>query len=168
MGCDIHSMIEVKGAYGWENAGNIDIGRNYTMFSVLGNVRNYNDIPCIGENRLIGKQIECSQEFGNWMRSWGRDAHSASYVTLKELQNFDINQEVYDSSLVTSRDSQGNVTGTCRATAGKHLGPVGKTTIFGLWGADCWTELIEFLKKVKELYNVQSDDAIRFSFFFDN
>lgn len=60
--------------------------RNYDLFAVLADVRNYNDIPFIDSPREIPD--DCSVETYKEYRSWGADSHSASYLTLREIQEF--------------------------------------------------------------------------------
>lgn len=99
MGCDIHAMIEVKGEYGWINAGDPQIGRWYELFSVLGNVRNSNHLPYIQDSR--GKPEDCSIEFDAFLSWWGSDAHSTGWVSLEELINCKFkNKEVLTDLIV--------------------------------------------------------------------
>ena len=90
MGCDIHALIEQKDEkYDWSywiNRGNPEIDRNYTIFSILANVRNGNDIPFIAEHR--GVDENSCYEFKAWHSSENGDAHSTSWVTLKEMQEY--------------------------------------------------------------------------------
>ena len=86
MGCDIHAMIEKKNKLNWWiNAGKPEIDRNYQIFSVLTNVRNYDEIPFISNPRGIPE--DCCDEFKAWSKQWDSDGHSHSYVTLREMQN---------------------------------------------------------------------------------
>ena len=166
MGCDIHAIIERKrpdGSYSWWiNAGDPDIDRSYELFSVLAGVRNDLNIKPIAEPRGLPEDVT------SIMRDWFVDygGHSPSYVTLKEMKNFDLDQTIYDPHLIISRDKDGKITGTCGATNGKHEGPVGERKIFGLWGREYWQELIAQLEAVKR--PGQTDDDVRLVFFFDN
>lgn len=165
MGCDIHAMIERKenkDFHWWVNCGNPEIDRDYTIFSILANVRNYDEIPFISEPR--GKPQECSTEFEAFLEWWSGDAHSVSWITLEEIKSYDTNQKFYDHSLILGKDEEGNIISTCRGTNGEHMGEVGETTIFGVWGNNQWKSLIEKMEKAK----VNNDDNIRLVFFFDN
>ncbi|MGT2638070.1 hypothetical protein ACVRWL_09940 [Streptococcus ratti] len=61
------------------------VGRNYTVFSVLANVRNYDNIPFIQENRGLPKDI--TQEVRKEANEWN-DGHSFGWVTLEELSDY--------------------------------------------------------------------------------
>lgn len=165
MGCDIHAMIEKKTRYceggsdWWVNAGNPDIDRNYSIFSVLANVRNYNNMPFISKPK--GKPEDCCGEFSAWLEDWNGDAHSVSWLTLKELKEFNINQSYYDKRLILSK-KDGKINAVCQDTNGTHLGEVGETTIFGVFGSNSWNELILKMEAIGEPENV------RLVFFFDN
>lgn len=164
MGCDIHVIIEKKNKYGfWSNAGDPDIGRNYEIFSVLANVRNDNGIAFISEPK--GVPNDATDEFNGLVKEWEPDGHSHSWVTLKEMKNFDLNQEFYDNHLIIEKDKKGKITGTCAWTSGNNLGVVGKRKIFELWGRESWNELI---KKMEKLRLNKDDESVRLVFFFDN
>lgn len=180
MGCDIHAMIERRkkfpwGSSRWINAGDPDIDRNYEVFAVLANVRNDGGIPSIADPRGVPKWTEANQidfgteacsEFIAWHESWGRDAHSASWVTLAEMKAYDTEQTIYSARLVTSRDESGAITGTCASTNGPHLGPVGEVNVFGPWGPGAWLDLIARVEAVKGAED--TDEDVRLVFFFDN
>ena len=170
MGCDIHAMIEEKkvGSYysWWINRGDPEIDRYYELFSVLGNVRNYNNIPFIAENRGVDAFSCC--EYLSWIKYWDSDAHSASWVTLKELKDFNIEQEYYNSNLIKDKDNAGKIIETCTFTTGKHMGEVGKVKLFRVFGEDShgikdWRRLIKKLDSFGS-----SPENIRIVFFFDN
>jgi len=160
MGCDIHEMIEVESTYRWLNAGDPNSDRNYTIFSVLADVRNSDGVPFISSPR--GVPENCSQEFEALVEYWGADAHSLSWVTLEEMKAYDINQKYTSTRVITGKDSDGKITGTCAWTKDKHLGPIGETTIFGVWGPHSWNNLIAKMEKASE------GRPTRLCFFFDN
>lgn len=161
MGCDIHAMIEKKTRYGYINCGDPEIDRNYELFSVLANVRNYDSVPFISDPRGIPNDV--CREFLCWYEWLDEDAHSASWVTLKELKDFDISQEYYDSRLILEKDGE-KILSVCRGTSGEHFGPVGNTAIFGLFGDDHWKALINKMEKISN----GNDEDVRLVFFFDN
>lgn len=173
MGCDIHAMIEVKvshyegGSKWWTNAGDPIIGRNYKIFSVLANVRNPGNIPFISEPRGIEEE-EASNEFESLLRGWGANAHSTSYVTLREMKEYNADLQVYSDRLVLARDKNGKITETCAGTSGEHWDEVGMTNVFGPWGNGEWLALIQRIERQKEAYSVESDEDVRLVFFFDN
>jgi hypothetical protein len=161
MGCDIHAMIEKKAKhYVWVNCGDPEIGRDYELFAVIGNVRNGNGAPFIAKDR--GLPIDCTDEFESWHSEYGSDAHSCSWVTLKEMKEFDLNQEYEDARLVLARDENGNITECCGGTTMRHMGRIGKTKIFATFGSERWDALI------KKMETFGGDEDVRLVFFFDN
>lgn len=105
MGCDIHLFTErkVKPGEDWldmdrykrnryfgETGGGDEFvvesilnGRNYALFSMLADVRNYHDNPFIEAPR--GLPDDCNKHIKKQSDMWGVDAHSHSYFTLREL-----------------------------------------------------------------------------------
>jgi hypothetical protein len=181
MGCDIHGCIEglldydfkeAEGEGRWKSLGEIPLVRNYEIFAVIGNVRNDEGIPFIGECRFPDPFDlpwgQASADYRAMVAAFESDGHSHSYVTLKEMKAFDTSQKVYSHRFVTSRDEEGKITSTCAATTGPHLGEVGETNIFGPWGDGQWRKLIEKVERVKEAWGIEDDSHIRLAFFFDN
>lgn len=110
MGCDIHMCLEGRNdaADNWVSADYFRINpyyrperddeprywrvgiyssRNYELFAILADVRNY-------DNRIIpidnprGIPDDSCDVITDEYASWGIDAHSASYLTLKELKEY--------------------------------------------------------------------------------
>ncbi len=109
MGCDIHALIEQKDKkYDWSNwinRGDPEIDRDYTMFSILGNVRNCGDIPFIAEHRGISEN-SC-YAFKHWHAD-DSDSHSTSWVTLDEMQEYGRKQDCdYLDELIKKLESFG-------------------------------------------------------------
>ena len=169
MGCDIHLMVEFKGKYCWKNGGSIDVGRNYELFAILADVRNYHDIPHIE----IKKIQDASSEFDSWFTSYEEDAHSPNCATLSELIKYyedNKNKTIYNDRLIMERDKNGKILSTC-AHGGSNdfeLEEVGECSIFGEFGDTYFTNLITRLHQFKKFYSVKSDDDIRIIYFFDN
>jgi hypothetical protein len=91
-------MIEKKGEhYGWDNCGNPKIERNYTLFSILANVRDYSHMHYISLPR--GLPDDCCNEFESWFKHWDTDAHSCSWVSLQEMKDFDMEAYEYYNRL---------------------------------------------------------------------
>lgn len=112
MGCDIHTHVEIKqvtkGKEKWNCADYFKLNRyfdpndndwgskheivgicndrNYSLFSVLADVRNYGDTESICQPKGIPE--DCCNEIKEDYQFWGEDAHSASYFTLKELMEW--------------------------------------------------------------------------------
>ena len=64
-------------------ASDLDTGRNYRLFGILANVRWYDEHRSFGDKR--GVPEDASSEYLSEIKGWGLDAHSASYISLKEL-----------------------------------------------------------------------------------
>lgn len=110
MGCDIHFYIEKKVKNKWvctdKIIPNIDydeddphdldyelcskyIGRSYSLFGILADVRNY-DFNYISLPKGLPNDV--SKEIKEWSDRWGNDGHSHSWFTLKELLDFNWTQ----------------------------------------------------------------------------
>lgn len=63
--------------------------RNYRLFSLLADVRNSGDIQPIDYPRGIPK--DASETFLHECRMWGMNAHSHSYLSLREVLEIDSN-----------------------------------------------------------------------------
>ena len=91
MGCDIHATIERK-QYDWwlASAKDVDIDRNYSLFTMLADVRNY-DRERKPKNVVIalprGTPEDKSFGHGDLIKEWEGDDHSHSWITFKELKN---------------------------------------------------------------------------------
>lgn len=100
MGCDIHLYVEKKKNGKWVSAqglvkdedGNLDVpypdilfdDRNYELFAFLAGVRDY-----WGNQYFKPKGFpkNASEEIKKIYKRWGLDAHTPSYLTLKELKS---------------------------------------------------------------------------------
>lgn len=182
MGCDIHAIVERLDTFsdgtpfGWLNAGDPGIGRNYEMFAALAGVRSYDYTPVICEPKGMPgeggryRDVPC-EEFLAYYQNWRDDAHSATWLTLAELKAYDTMQEVDDPRLVTGRDADGVVTSIARATTAAHYGVVGRRRIFTWPGEDsgptAWDRLIAYMENVRTFHNL-TDEQVRLVAFFDN
>lgn len=115
MGCDIHPFVEVQleegswdlvlkpelTEYGFTNNYYFSRMRNYDLFGVLADVRNgtYGEefVP-IAEPRGLPDDISCDVKAIS--EDWGIDGHSHSYLTLKELLDYDWNREILHTACV--------------------------------------------------------------------
>lgn len=127
MGCDIHICTEAKktvnGKEQWINVDHfihnpyypeeprefelVEIydGRSYILFSVLADVRNYDGIQPI--SRPKGIPADCSEVTKKQIDYWGEDGHSHSYLTLRELLNYQKeHSRVKVSGLVDSKTAK--------------------------------------------------------------
>lgn len=147
MGCDIHCWCEVRKGRKWETVeDNIFphpyyradepedpewnskqtnqpiYGRNYDLFSILAGVRNYAGTLPIALPR--GVPHNASPGYKEEVKSWSGNGHTHSWLTLKEILDF---------------DWEGKKThheGYMSASAYKHLKETGKATIYcgGVYG----------------------------------
>lgn len=119
MGCDIHLCVEVKSSSprsngrwrsvppdpafkGYGEGWGID--RNYSLFAILANVRNYGGS---GFNPIAdpkGWPADASGPSNKLYERWDGDAHSASHLTLRELTEFDWEQTIPLSGFVDAID----------------------------------------------------------------
>lgn len=112
MGCDIHCYAEVRKDGQWTpgqamqknewytpgvNDGEAEYvlpriygDRNYRLFSILADVRNYFDLHPIDDVR--GLPVDVSSEVQAISDDWGEDGHSHSFFTLAELFTYDWTQ----------------------------------------------------------------------------
>lgn len=105
MGCDIHMVVEVRDYYDLPDGNESDEkrwflvmteaaaygDRNYNVFSALADVRNH----AYGDRRITpiaqprGFPGDASEEAKKAHGRWGRDAHSASWLSLMEVLEYD-------------------------------------------------------------------------------
>jgi hypothetical protein len=177
MGCDIHSFAERKVNNKWEkvvdhfsltelekdyykkekNDSPFD-WRNYSMFAFLANVRNYDCCEPISEPK--GIPYDVCDEIKIDYEYWKSDAHSCSYLMLKELLDFD-----YEKVFLKRRIS--------RTTYNEHGGSfTNGASLAQEWEGTNMTyreNLGDFffihLNELKELGN---PDDVRIVFWFDN
>jgi hypothetical protein len=114
MGCDIHIYVEKFDGKEWKSADTwspdeydqtrntnypqVYEGRNYELFAILAGVRNRYDIEPIVRPRGLPGDI--SNEVQSEADRWNGDGHSHSWLTLKELQEYDWNKNYVNSGLV--------------------------------------------------------------------
>lgn len=109
IGCDIHCYMETYNSNTglWEKAGNIFnnrwypqydkepktdepiCDRHYMLFGILAGVRN-GEVTPISKPRDLPDDV--SEEVESKSEEWGVDGHSHSYLTVKEILDYDWNQ----------------------------------------------------------------------------
>ena len=113
MGCDIHSYAEKKVNGKWEKVsdqfsldefdkkwyrkekGDNPFGwRNYSIFAFLADVRNYDHCTPISEPKGLPDDI--SDEVKEKADDWDGNGHSHSFLTLKELLDFDYDKSFWN------------------------------------------------------------------------
>jgi hypothetical protein len=175
MGCDIHIFAERRKAADsdWQPVFNHftldrfdqeyykkDKGdkpfdwRSYSMFAFLAGVRNYDRCDPISEPK--GLPSDVSQYVRDDYKKWDGDAHSDSYLTLKELIEFDYDKEFWNRR-VTKQLSTNSWTGAGLAEEGE-----GKIISYRENLGEFFFVHLEELKALGEPENV------RIVFWFDN
>lgn len=91
-----------KPSYNW-----LYDGRNYNLFAILADVRNGRVFAGVktgeGYNPITipkGVPNDASDVYKREVEMWGTDAHSESYLTLKELKEYDWNQTTTSYGIV--------------------------------------------------------------------
>lgn len=110
MSCDIHVFPEIKegDTYKTSNLG-IFTDQSYAVFGFLADVRNYSAIKPIAKRR--GIPADCVSYNEDW------DYHSKSWLSIKELSEYDYDQIVEDR-----RCTWGNNGGcTCESGMGEKI-----------------------------------------------
>ena len=114
MGCDIHSFAEVKTKGNWKKVvehfslddydkkyykkdkGNNPFDwRSYAMFSFLADVKNRGVLKPIAKPKGLPDNL--SEEVKNEYEYWKEEGFAASYLTLKELLDFDYNKKTIEN-----------------------------------------------------------------------
>ena len=88
--CHIHTYAERKNPAGqWELIAEAEpfAAQSYALFGWLADVRNYAAVPCITRCRDVPSDVSAGVR--DEYREWDKDLHSASWLSLAELQSFD-------------------------------------------------------------------------------
>lgn len=124
MGCDIHICVEKRTDYGWEVVegksqwsgemvveGWLYSGRNYSLFAILANVRNGYGVAGVdtGDGFVPismprGLPDDVSRDVRARVGYWGPDGHSHSWLTLRELEEFDGEQTTKHRGVVNMEE----------------------------------------------------------------
>lgn len=151
MGCDIHAYAEVKEKGKWTFSGLTPFDwRSYGMFGFLAGVRNYSKAEPIAKGR--GVPADLSPEVKESEESWDMDGHSHSWVSLKELLDFDYDKKFYDMRVM--RDGNG-------AAEARSLEEAHHTTYREFLGEG-------FFEELEELKQLGKPENVRVVFWFDN
>ena len=93
MGCDIHAYAERRDEHGgWQVVEGLSLfsARCYELYGWLADVRNYAGLPVLAQRR--GVPEDASEFVRQEHEDWGCDAHSASWLDVRELLDFDYDQ----------------------------------------------------------------------------
>ena len=92
MGCDIHMHAEVKIQGEWRYYGQIDLNRNYAMFTYLAGVRpgraGEDDFEPISEPRGLPEDATFMTQY-HANEIWGFDGHSHSWINADEIIEYE-------------------------------------------------------------------------------
>jgi hypothetical protein len=165
---DGESEMEVKSFYR---------GRDYDMFSVLANVRNYSDNNFIIEDRGLPDDI--CQITKKEADRWKGDAHSHGYYTLKELMDYiKKNPTIKRSGMVPKEAAEKlETTGETPNTWAQDVHP-SLGWVYKEWEDPSSLKRIvdklidrrneEFWIRRDNMEETEHDDKIRIVFWFDN
>lgn len=177
MGCDIHSFVEVKQNNKWNK---IDKSlfpqgegftaepfnwRSYSIFAFLAGVRNYDHCTPISELKGLPEDSEhLNSTIEDWMGSIvtlrkyleDDDYHSKSYLTLKELLDFNYDQTFWNRR-ITKKTGPNSYTGAGIAEKGEgeiisYRDNLGK----------------DFFRELTILKTLGNPENVRIVFWFDN
>jgi hypothetical protein len=155
MGCDIHAYVEVKRDGIWVlTEEDVISNRAYGLFGFLADVRNYSHCqpisPVKGLPKDVSKQVQGLSDY------WDCDGHSHSWLSLKELLDFDYSQMLWDRR-VTKKVGANCWNGAALADEGEGQHLTYKEFL-GKWFFDILENL--------EAYGEPED--VRLVFWFDN
>lgn len=189
MGCDIHMFAEVREGQAWQsNArlafddpedlfdGEIYDGRNYHLFALLADVRNYNNLEPMALPRGLPKDV--SEGVAATSAEWGVDGHSHSWFGLPELLTFDYDQTASVTSgfaLKEAKTAEGQIEHWGYTTVYPRFrdstAPHKKLTWDEPLRIQCGNEWWWLLQKLCKLAIEEKRgelDAVRIVFWFDN
>lgn len=179
MGCDIHSHVEVRKDGKWEPV-NVEFptwqdhvtsyepfgNRSYSTFAFIADVRNYSQVPLnfgemprgipadslySRENSKSTQQGFGGYEYDEYSEHWDGDCHSHSYLTLRELAEFDYDKTFEDLRVTRNND------GGCTGEPGE-----GEMTTYRDYLGQGFLRDLDILKACGE------PDDVRIIFWFDN
>lgn len=189
MGCDIHSFAETKNKETgkWERVGKVFTGdmnektdspfdwRSYSMFAFLAGVRNYDHCEPVSGPRGFPLDSEYLNEEIKDVYGYSKeskmtrlnelkgdyDYHSASYLILKELMDFD-----YDKTFWNRRVSKPlyRADGSISGFNGASLAQYGEGSIV------TYHENLgeSFFNQIEEMKQLGNSEDVRVIFYFDN
>ena len=162
MGCDIHSFAERcnKETGKWQIVTDVVTfdNRDYSVFAFLAGVRNYDHCEPISEPKGLPDDV-CDEIQENF-ESWQDDAHSASFLTVKELLDFDYEKQFWNRRI--SRTTHYPEGGSY--TDGAAIAEEGEGEILS-YRQNLGGYFFEILKELSELGDTRDTRVV---FWFDN
>jgi hypothetical protein len=199
MGCDIHMYVEKKigtnnneswfciddwGLNPYYNGGSeqdkfehrpVYRYRNYRLFSILADVRNYSENGCIDEPRGLPDDVSDVVKEAN--NEWGCDGHTHSYFLLSELLEYQKENPVCKCSGMVSPEQAVDLDEKNIKPDSWCLSTTNKTHVYREWEIESPLNylidvVIEFLVRTWTIYRKEDvskiADRIRLVFWFDN
>jgi hypothetical protein len=196
MGCDIHIHAEVKRGEAWEKVGAIfknDYydperpsktdsdgytwnpkytdepydGRNYRLFAILADVRNYDGWKPISSPRGLPEDV--SPGIKEKSDGWDCDGHSHTFFTLKELLDFNWDKVVGKTTRMVSEathkkylETGGLPDSWCKSTNAPGWRELSWETTYKDCAGGCFLGMLDYLSKIG------APEDIRLVFWFDN
>lgn len=169
MSCDIYAFAEVKGKNNkWEKVNDKIFPtyygektdepfsvRSYSLFGFLANVRNYAYCPVIAQPKGLPNDSEYLNSIGG--ENWVSDGGNASYLTLKELLEFDYEQ-VFENKRMAKQTSSNSWTGAHITTTDKGQKMTVKEHLEGS----------RFFQNLEVLKTLGEPEDVRVLFYFDD
>jgi hypothetical protein len=179
MGCSIHSFAEKrnKETNKWEMVGDVFTlsdyykkhmkkeknshpfyRQSYSTLAFLADVRNYNHCEPLVEPKGIPKDV-CETIRSEW-ENWFGDGHSASFLTAKELLEFDYDKEFWNRRISRTTIMPDGI----KFTDGASTANEGEGAIIS------YRENLDemFFIHLEELKSLGEPDDVRIVFWFDN
>lgn len=183
MGCDIHSFAEVKKEGKWQkikdkifSEGTEPFGwRSYLVFALLAGVKNYDHCEPMSEpkglpddSEFLNSKLEKEMEFNYGYFNNGTaytqkdylekdiNYHSHSYLTLKELIDFDYNKKFWNRR-ISKQTGPNSWTGSAIAEDGEGEIISYRDNLFE-----------GFFNEIEILKTLGSPEDVRIIFYFDN
>ena len=192
MGCDIHLLVEVKKDGIWESADewntddkeyiHVDYDnqlykdRDYTLFALLADVKNYHNIKPICQPK--GYPSNVSDQVFDFINYWNDDGHSHTYFTLKELIEIDWNNTIKEAGYMDNGQWKAfnqsmktlNPDYDLRYPYSQGIGPeLRRTQTWREWEVPLKTEAGNFYDVViPKLTEMGEPENVRIVLFFDN
>lgn len=213
MGCDIHCYCEVrkngkweelkekifKSCYSEELSSDPYHGRNYDLFAILANVRNGRGFAGSDTGNgfmpispLKGLPADVSGEIKKSSDSWDCDGHSHSWVTLKELIDYNWSQKTFKRGVVNENEYKtfklnGEPDGWCSSCSGPNIVMINNDEMESfiknpetketgkeyytriIWGTTYYDAAGSFYKNtIPALKSLGNPEDVRLVFWFDN
>jgi hypothetical protein len=172
LGCDIHGWLEVRGKRSWKAIKTIPTNRDYDMFGILANTRNYVNAVPISDPRGLPEDV--SIKVKKESNDWGAGGHSHSWLSYEDIKNYDWTQVFHDGRISEVDIKTGKEISKSTYTslqdhpeeAEKHGVKLEyRTRIAKDLIKQCWNDCFAEMAKLSETYGTRN---VRIVFWFDN